>query len=307
EVLEAARRIVTLLKGAKQFKQMGGEITRGVLLIGPPGTGKSYLAQAISTEAGVPFGYLSAPSLTSVWMGMGNIKVMMLFRKARKLAKEYGACILFIDEIDAIGMARSTSLMGGNATGMSGNAEGGQKVNMVMGMGGAGSGLLNELLLQMDPPPEDPSWWGKILRSLGLRRKKPEMPPVLTMGATNLAETLDAALLRPGRFDRKIVVEYPDADGRRDIIEYYLGKVKHEPMPMDRMVSDTINYTPVAIRFIINEAVIHAHFDNRQAINYWDFSRAREMHEYGLRQPIRGMSFEERRRIAYHEAGHAYA
>lgn len=307
EVLEAARRIVTLLKGAKQFKQMGGEITRGVLLIGPPGTGKSYLAQAISTEAGVPFGYLSAPSLTSVWMGMGNIKVMMLFRKARKLAKEYGACILSIDEIDAIGMARSTSLMGGNATGMSGNAEGGQKVNMVMGMGGAGSGLLNELLLQMDPPPEDPSWWGKILRSLGLRRKKPEMPPVLTMGATNLAETLDAALLRPGRFDRKIVVEYPDADGRRDIIEYYLGKVKHEPMPMDRMVSDTINYTPVAIRFIINEAVIHAHFDNRQAINYWDFSRAREMHEYGLRQPIRGMSFEERRRIAYHEAGHAYA
>jgi ATP-dependent Zn protease len=307
EVLEAARRIVTLLKGAKQFKQMGGEITRGVLLIGPPGTGKSYLAQAISTEAGVPFGYLSAPSLTSVWMGMGNIKVMMLFRKARKLAKEYGACILFIDEIDAIGMARSTSLMGGNATGMSGNAEGGQKVNMVMGMGGAGSGLLNELLLQMDPPPEDPSWWGKILRSLGLRRKKPELPPVLTMGATNLAETLDAALLRPGRFDRKIVVEYPDADGRRDIIEYYLGKVKHEPMPMDRMVSDTINYTPVAIRFIINEAVIHAHFDNRQAINYWDFSRAREMHEYGLRQPIRGMSFEERRRIAYHEAGHAYA
>ncbi len=307
EVLEAARRIVTLLKGAKQFKQMGGEITRGVLLIGPPGTGKSYLAQAISTEAGVPFGYLSAPSLTSVWMGMGNIKVMMLFRKARKLAKEYGACILFIDEIDAIGMARSTSLMGGNATGMSGSAEGGQKANMVMGMGGAGSGLLNELLLQMDPPPEDPSWWGKILRSLGLRRKKPEMPPVLTMGATNLAETLDAALLRPGRFDRKIVVEYPDADGRRDIIEYYLGKVKHEPMPMDRMVSDTINYTPVAIRFIINEAVIHAHFDNRQAINYWDFSRAREMHEYGLRQPIRGMSFEERRRIAYHEAGHAYA
>ena len=307
EVLEAARRIVTLLKGAKQFKQMGGEITRGVLLIGPPGTGKSYLAQAISTEAGVPFGYLSAPSLTSVWMGMGNIKVMMLFRKARKLAKEYGACILFIDEIDAIGMARSTSLMGGNATGMSGSAIGGQQANMVMGMGGAGSGLLNELLLQMDPPPEDPSWWGKILRSLGLRRKKPEMPPVLTMGATNLAETLDAALLRPGRFDRKIVVEYPDADGRRDIIEYYLGKVKHEPMPMDRMVSDTINYTPVAIRFIINEAVIHAHFDNRQAINYWDFSRAREMHEYGLRQPIRGMSFEERRRIAYHEAGHAYA
>jgi ATP-dependent Zn protease len=133
------------------------------------------------------------------------------------------------------------------------------------------------------------------------------MPPVLTIGATNLAETLDAALLRPGRFDRKIVVEYPDAEGRRDILDYYLAKVKHEPLPIDRMMSDTINYTPVAIRFVINEAVIHAHFDNRQAINYWDFTRAREMHEHGLRQPIRGMSFEERRRIAYHEAGHAYA
>jgi len=305
EVLEAARRIVTLLKGAKQFKQMGGEITRGVLLIGPPGTGKSYLAQAISTEAGVPFGYLSAPSLTSAFMGMGSIKVMMLYRKARSLAKEYGACILFIDEIDAIGGARSTSLMGG-ATGMVG-ANGGGIAKMMMGLGGAGSGLLNELLLQMDPPPEDPSLVGKLLRSVGLRRKKPEMPPVLTMGATNIAESLDAALLRPGRFDRKIVVEYPDADGRRDILEYYLGKVKHEPMPMDRMMSDTIHYTPVAIKFVINEAVIHAHFDNRQAINYWDFSRAREMHEYGLRQPIRGMSYEERRRLAYHEAGHAYA
>ena len=305
EVLEAARRIVTLLKGTKQFKQMGGEITRGVLLIGPPGTGKSYLAQAISTEAGVPFGYLSAPSLTSAFMGMGSIKVMMLYRKARKLAKEYGACILFIDEIDAIGGARSTSLMGG-ATGIAG-ANGGGFAQMMMGMGGGGSGLLNELLLQMDPPPEDPSLYGKLLRSVGLRRKKPEMPPVLTMGATNLAESLDAALLRPGRFDRKIVVEYPDADGRRDILEYYLGKVKHEPMPMDRMMSDTIHYTPVAIKFVINEAVIHAHFDHRQAINYWDFSRAREMHEYGLRQPIRGMSYEERRRLAYHEAGHAYA
>jgi ATP-dependent Zn protease len=309
EVLEAARRIVTLLKGAKQFKQMGGEITRGVLLIGPPGTGKSYLAQAISTEAGVPFGYLSAPSLTSVWMGMGNINVMMLYRKARKLAKEYGACILFIDEIDAIGGARSTSLMGGAAPGAGIGFEPGGKANVMMGMGGmgAGSGLLNELLLQMDPPPEDPSWFGKLLRTFGLRRKKPEMPAVLTVAATNLAETLDAALLRPGRFDRKIVVEHPDANGRRDILEYYLGKVKHEPMPIDRMVSDTIGYTPVAIRFIVNEAVIHAHFDNRQAINYWDFTHAREMHEYGLRQPIRGMSYEERRRIAYHEAGHAYA
>jgi ATP-dependent Zn protease len=310
EVLEAARRVVTLLKGAKEFKQMGGEVTRGILLIGPPGTGKSYLAQAISTEAGVPFAYLSAPSLMSAWMGMGNIKVMNLYRKARRLAREYGACIIFIDEIDAIGMARSANLAGAaGAIGLNNEAQGG-KSNVMMGVGGmmgGGSGLLNELLLQMDPPPQDQNWWGKLLRLVGLRKSKAEMPPVLTMGATNLAETLDAALLRPGRFDRKIVVEQPDAEGRREVLEYYLSKVKHEPMPLDRMVSDTIGYTPVAIKYVINEATIHAHFDGRAAINYWDFTRAREVHEWGLRQPIRSMSYEERRRIAYHEAGHAYA
>lgn len=309
EVMEAAKRIVTLLKGVKEFKDMGGETTRGVLLIGPPGTGKSYLAQAISTEAGVPFGYLSAPSLTSAWMGMGNIKVMNLYRKARKLAREYGACILFIDEIDAVGGARSTSMASGAAGMDASPSVGGRQGMMMGGMGGMGgnSGILNELLLQMDPPPQETSLIGKLLRSLGLRKKKAEMPPVLTMGATNLAESLDAALLRPGRFDRKIAVDKPDTDGRREIIEYYLNKVKHEPMPMDRMISDTIGYTPVAIKYVINEAVIHAHFDERQAINYWDFTHARETHEMGLKQPIRGMSYEERRRIAYHEAGHAYA
>lgn len=308
EVMEAASRIVTLLKGVKEFKDMGGEATRGVLLIGPPGTGKSYLAQAISTEAGVPFGYLSAPSLTSAWMGMGNMKVMNLYRKARKLAREYGACILFIDEIDAIGGARSSSLMGSNANGMTPDSVTGGRNNVMMGMGmGAGSGLLNELLLQMDPPPQEVSWIGKLLRAIGLRKGKAEMPPVLTMGATNLAETLDAALLRPGRFDRKISIDKPDAEGRKDIIEYYLSKVKYEPMPLDRMVSDTIGYTPVAIKYVVNESVIHAHFEGRQAINYWDFTYAREMHEWGLKQPIRGLSYEERRRIAYHEAGHAYA
>ncbi|MEF3275098.1 MAG: AAA family ATPase [Chloroflexus sp.] len=308
EVLEAARRVVTLLKGAKEFKQMGGEVTRGILLVGPPGTGKSYLAQAISTEAGVPFGYLSAPSLLSAWMGMGNIKVMNLYRKARRLAREYGACILFIDEIDAIGMARSPNLMGANGAGVGMNASERERVVMgVGGMMGGGSSLLNELLLQMDPPPQEQTWWGKLLRLVGLRRGKAEMPPVLTMAATNLAETLDAALLRPGRFDRKIAVEPPDADGRREVIEYYLSKVKHEPMPIDRMVADTIGYTPVAIKYVINEATIHAHFDGRSAINYWDFTQAREIHEWGLKQPIRSMSYEERRRIAYHEAGHAYA
>jgi cell division protease FtsH len=294
EVLESARRIVTLLKGIKEFKEMGGEAIRGLLLVGPPGTGKSYLAQCISTEANVPFGYASAPSFQNMFFGVSNLRIMMLYRKARKLAKKYGACILFIDEIDAIGQARGGRYAGQGFLGP------------LFGWGG--SGMLNELLLQLDPPPQEVTLIGRLLRLLGLRRGKAELPPVLTIAATNMPDALDPALLRPGRFDRKIVVDLPSAEGRREIIEYYLSKVKHDPnIPIDYMVHDTIGYTPAAIRYVINEAVIHAHFEGRNYITYEDFTAARETHELGLRQPIRTMSLDERRRIAYHEAGHALA
>ncbi len=294
EVLESARRIVTLLRGIKEFKEMGGEAIRGLLLVGPPGTGKSYLAQCISTEANVPFGYASAPSFQNMFFGVSNLRIMMLYRKARKLARKYGACILFIDEIDAIAQAR-----GGRYAGQG-----------FMGplFGWGANAMLNELLLQLDPPPQEVTLIGRILRLLGLRRGRAELPPVLTIAATNIPDALDPALLRPGRFDRKIVVDLPSADGRREIIEYYLSKVKHDPnIPIDYMVHDTIGYTPAAIRYVINEAVIHAHFEGRNYITYEDFTAARETHELGLRQPIRTMSAEERRRIAYHEAGHALA
>src|SRR5690606_10783111 len=207
-----------------------------------------------------------------------NLRVMMLYRKARNLARKYGACILFIDEIDAVGASRSGP-GGNNGAGMLGG---------MMGMGG--TGLLNELLLQLDPPPQELTRIGKILRSLGRRKRRVDIPPVLSTAATNLPDTLDQALLRPGRFDRKIVVDAPSADGRREIIEYYLAKVNHDPdMRVDFMVYDTIGYTPVAIRYVINEAVIHAHFDGRSQITYDDFTYARETHELGLRQPISSM------------------
>ncbi len=294
QVLEVARRVVRLLQGAKAFKRMGGEITRGVLLEGPPGTGKSYLAQVIANEASIPFAYASAPGFQNMFMGIGNLRVRMLYGKARKMARKHGAAIIFIDEIDAIGMARS------------GQTGGGMMAGGLFG-GGAGFGLLNELLLQMDPPNFDNGWVSRLLRTIGLRKTRAMPPIVLTMGATNLASALDHALLRPGRFDRKIHVDLPDLDGRKDIIEYYLAKVRHEDMPVDRMANDTILYTPVAIKFVINEAVIHAHFDGRDAISYDDFTRARENHEWGLREPIRGLTDEDRRRLAYHEAGHAIA
>jgi len=294
EVLAAAREVVTLLRGARQFKEMGGDVIRGFMLEGPPGTGKSYLAQCISTEAGIPFGYLSAPSLQSMFLGVGSLKVMALYRKARKYAREYGGCIVFIDEIDAVAQSRT----GGG---------GGQGGGMMGGMMGGGNLLLNELLVQLDPPPISEKWFDKTLRSLGLRKKKIERPQVLTMAATNVVESLDQALLRPGRFDRKIRVDPPDGEGRRDIIEYYLDKVNHENMPLERMVGDTIGYTPVKIKYTINEAVVRAHFDGRDAVTYRDFISAIDFVDTGLKQPLRGMSQEERKRIAYHEAGHAIA
>ncbi len=299
EILELADRVVTLLRGVKGFKQMGGQVHRGMLLVGPPGTGKSYLAQCIATEAGVPFCYASAPSFQNMFMGIGNVRVMMLYGKARKMARKYGACIIFIDEIDAIGASRGGSQ--GQGVGMGG----------FFGMGG--SGLLNELLMQMDPPPTDQSRKAKLLRKFGFRTKKAEMPAVFTMGATNLAAVLDPALLRPGRFDWKISVERPNFDGRKEVLESYLAKIKYVPdLPIDRIVTELMTpsgqgYTPVEVKFVVNEAVVHAHFDGREAITYADMRKAMETREYGLRKKISGRTAEDKRRVAYHEAGHAIA
>ncbi|MFL5661105.1 MAG: AAA family ATPase [Ktedonobacteraceae bacterium] len=295
EVLEAARRIVLLLQGVKEFQDMGGSPVRGLLLSGPPGTGKSYLAQCMSTEAGVPFAYASAASFRAMFIGMDILMIRRLYSKARRLAREYGGCVIFMDEIDAIGASRGAR--GGGTMGLGGGIFGG-----MMGTGG-----LNQLLMEMDPPNIETGWFKKIMRTLGLYHSRVQNEPVLTVGATNMPEALDTALLRPGRFDRQITVNPPTDKYRGEVIEYYLNKITHEPgISVPSLVARLVNYTPVAIKHVVNEAVVIAHFEGRDVVTYKDLVDAQDVHEYGLRQ-LSEMTPIDRRRIAYHEAGHTVA
>ena len=307
DLLEHARSTVRILRGVQDFQQRGGEMPRGMLLAGAPGTGKTFLAGCIAAEANLPFIYIDASSLTSMWFGVDALIVVSLFRQARGLGRKYaakgtqGACIVFIDELDSIGMARSAGLGGGQIQG--GIAGGG-----IMGFRGF---ALNTLLNQMDSLGQhvEDRWSRKILRWLGvIRGPVPPKPVVFVIGATNRPEVLDSALTRPGRLDRLLQVYTPDAEGRRDIIEHYLAQKAHVPdLEVDLMVADSIGWTPVMIKTIINEALIVAHDDGREALSYKDWLAAADARTLGLKQPIRRMHEDDKREIAYHEAGHAVA
>jgi cell division protease FtsH len=304
DLLEHAKSTVRILQGVHKFRAMGGEPPKGMLLAGAPGTGKSFLAGIIAAEAKLPFIYVDASSMTSMWFGMDALIVMSLFGKARKLGRKYappghpGACILFIDELDSIGISRG-GVQGGQIQGGMGP----------MGMMGMRGFALNTMLNQMDSLGQftEDRRWQKFLRWLGVvRGPVPPKPVVFVIGATNRPDVLDAALTRPGRLDRKLNVYVPDGDGRKDIIELYLGQKAHDPnISIDAMVSDSLGWTPVEIKTIINEALIVAHDDGRDRLTYRDWLAARDMRQLGLKQPIRSMNPEERRMIAYHEAGHA--
>ncbi len=304
DLLEHAKSTVRILQGIQKFRDMGGEPPKGMLLAGAPGTGKSFLAGIIAAEANLPFIYVDASSMTSMWFGMDALIVVSLFRKARGLARKYakpghpGATILFIDELDSIGKSRG-GVVGGQQQGGMGP----------MGMMGMGGFALNTLLNQMDSLgqfTEDRMKY-KILRWLGIvRGPVPPKPVVFVIGATNRPDVLDAALVRPGRLDRKLNVYVPDGDGRKDIIELYLGQKAHDPnIPIDLMVQDSVGATPVEIKTFINEALIVAHDQGRSFLTYRDWLTARDMRQLGLKQPITHMTPDDKRAIAYHEAGHA--
>ncbi len=309
-IVDATKEVVRLFEGFKEFRKMGGYPPHGILFEGPPGTGKTLLGKAIAGQTNVPFLYTNGSAFTSMFMGVGNMKIKALFRKARRMSKDYDGAVIFIDELDAVAGSRgavSATSTAFNDPIMPAPIKDYWSVNKFImgGLGGAGSLLVNELLVNMD---------GLVLPSRRFRhirrllKRKPKVPiyNILIIGATNRAAVLDPALLRPGRFDRKIHVGNPTADGRKDIAAYYLAKVKHVPIDLDKLASATVGYSPARIKNVINEGLIFALQDGRDAVTYDDIWQAMLTDEIGLKQPVVYTAW-EKESTSIHEAGHAVA
>ena len=303
EIVESTKEALTLFQGFKKFRDAGGYPPHGILFEGPPGTGKTLLGKAIAGSAKVPFVYASGTSFNNMFMGIGNLRVARLFRKARRLSDKYGGSVIFLDELDAVGGSR-----GGISTTMADAppARGPLRFIMAPGMGGGMGGMLvNELLIQMDGMTMPKGLWRHVRRLLHLPGK-PKIPQynVMVIGATNQASTLDPALLRPGRFDRKLHVGNPSSSGREDILKYYLDKVRHDPVDIARLARATYGFSPAQIKNLVNEALIFALVDGRETLNFNDLWQAKVTEEIGLKEPS-STSARDRQMTAFHEAGHA--
>ena len=266
EAKREAWEVVELLKDHAKVTQIGGKVLRGVLLSGPPGCGKTYLAKAIATESGLPFISISGSEFIEIFVGTGPARVRKIFKKAQQHARLSGGCIIFIDELDAVGTSRGADLGFGAQT---------ERNNTV-----------NELLVQMD----------------GLETQRYN---VVVIGATNANESvLDQALLRPGRLDRKIYVDRPGLEDREKLYQFYLAKVKADPsIDVARLARRSVWKSPADIENIVKESALIATRNQREVVTSKDLSEALERIELGFKRR-RKMNEEERRRIAYHEAGH---
>ena len=300
-VVEEVVKSLNLFLAYKTFQErMGGNPRRAILFEGPPGTGKTYLAKAMAKEAGVPFLFVSSSAFQSMYYGQTNRKIRSYFKALRAAARREGGAIGFIEEIDAIGAARSGM---GSST---------QREGI--------SGVVNELLIQLqsfDQPPTSLRFVGwmvdlvnRILpSSRRIHKPRGTHANVLVIGATNRAADLDPALLRPGRFDRSIYFDLPSRAGRRDIIDYYLAKKSHDPAlddptRRDTLAAMTLGYSPVMIEHLFDEALVWALRRGAEHLSWDDIQHAKMTEEIGLAQPV-AYTEAERRTIATHESGHA--
>ena len=261
EAVAELREVVDFLKRPQKYQALGGRIPKGVLLVGPPGTGKTLLAKAVAGEADVPFFSLSGSDFVEMFVGVGASRVRDLFREAETKAP----CIVFIDELDALGRAR-----GGNVTNPHEERE----------------QTLNALLVEMD----------------GFDTNR----GVIIMAATNRPEMLDAALLRPGRFDRNVVVDQPDINGREAILKVHSRHVKMAPdVNLRRIAALTPGSVGADLANLVNEAALLAARKGKELVEMADMDEAVERGAIGLERKSRIMLAEEKRHVAFHEAGHA--
>lgn len=261
EAKESLQEIVTYLKNPGMYKEIGATMPKGILLVGPPGTGKTMLAKAVAGESNVPFFSISGSEFVELFVGMGASKVRDLFKQA----KEKAPCIVFIDEIDAIGGKR-------NVSGMGGNDEREQ--------------TLNQLLTEMD----------------GFEGNS----GVIILAATNRPENLDPALLRPGRFDRRVPVELPDLKGREDILKVHAKKVRTEAGIDYNMIARMASGASGAeLANIINEAALKAVREHRKVVTQKDLEESIEVVFAGYQKKNAILSDEEKKTVSYHEVGHA--
>ncbi len=325
-VLEDVRRSIDLFQTHRRFaEQMGGTPRRGLLFEGLPGTGKTMTAKAMAAEAGVPFLFVSATSFQSMYYGATAKKIRAYFTALRKAARAEGGAIGFIEEIDAIAMARGGLV--GSAAGVLGQSHAGGLLralapamvrNAVISEGTGG--VVNELLVQMqsfDEPTGSARLVNKVIAAVNLLlpsdrqilQMRPVRAPILLIAATNRADSLDPALLRPGRFDRRLTFQPPDVHGRRALVDHFLARRSHEallddPTLRDRVAAATQGWTPVMIEHLLDEALVNALRRGSGEMSFADVERARVTEMVGIGQPVT-YSEEEQRLIATHEAGHA--
>ena len=261
EAKEELREIIEFLREAQKFQKLGGRIPKGVLLVGPPGTGKTLLARAVAGEANVPFFSISGSDFVEMFVGVGASRVRDLFEQGKKNAP----CIIFIDEIDAVGRHRGAGLGGGHDE---------------------REQTLNQLLVEMD----------------GFESNE----GVILMAATNRPDVLDPALLRPGRFDRRVVVSRPDVRGREEILRVHTRKIPlAEDVDLTVLARGTPGFSGADLANMVNEAALAAARQNRKAVLQYDFELAKDKVLMGVERKSLLLSDEEKKNTAYHEAGHA--
>jgi cell division protease FtsH len=260
EAKEDVKEIIEFLKDPAKFTRLGGRIPRGVLLVGPPGTGKTLLAKAIAGEAGVPFLSITGSDFVEMFVGVGAARVRDLFNTA----KEKSPCIVFIDEIDAVGRRRGTGLGGGHDE---------------------REQTLNQILVEMDGFDTDEG--------------------VIVIAATNRPDVLDPALLRPGRFDREVVIDLPDVKGREEILKVHTKKIKlARDVELKRIARATPMFSGADLANLVNEAAIIATMKRKESVEMWDLEEARDKVLWGRQKKSRVILEEEKKLTAYHEAGH---